>query len=150
VPIFDRLNRTLDDLRKTVLRTCNLPLTDCSLNYCGGLKFVAVYFPVVSTACQEWSEVAFPPPYDRNLYHLRKVNKKLTVSQTLGELDGVPSGVGRIIPLQSEPAKSASSAAAKWTPCVTYRLPGARFTNFQELFLTRILNAILNRIRIDS
>jgi hypothetical protein len=26
---------------------------------------------------------------------------------------------------------------------------GARFTNFQELFLTRILNAILNRIRID-
>jgi hypothetical protein len=27
---------------------------------------------------------------------------------------------------------------------------GARFTNFQELFLTRILNAILNRLRIDS
>jgi hypothetical protein len=26
----------------------------------------------------------------------------------------------------------------------------ARFTNFQELFLTRILNAILNRLRIDS
>jgi hypothetical protein len=30
------------------------------------------------------------------------------------------------------------------------RHPGARFTNFQELFLTRILNAILNRLRIDS
>jgi hypothetical protein len=28
--------------------------------------------------------------------------------------------------------------------------PGARFTNFQELFLTRILNAFLNRLRIDS
>jgi hypothetical protein len=28
--------------------------------------------------------------------------------------------------------------------------PGARFTNFQELFLTRILYAILNRLRIDS
>jgi hypothetical protein len=27
---------------------------------------------------------------------------------------------------------------------------GARFTNFQELFFTRILNAILNRLRIDS
>jgi hypothetical protein len=27
---------------------------------------------------------------------------------------------------------------------------GARFTNFQELFLTQILNAILNRLRIDS
>jgi hypothetical protein len=27
---------------------------------------------------------------------------------------------------------------------------GARFTNFQELFLTRILNAILNQLRIDS
>jgi translation initiation factor RLI1 len=27
--------------------------------------------------------------------------------------------------------------------------PGARFTNFHELFLTRILNAILNRLRID-
>jgi hypothetical protein len=27
---------------------------------------------------------------------------------------------------------------------------GARFTNFQEIFLTQILNAILNRIRIDS
>jgi hypothetical protein len=26
---------------------------------------------------------------------------------------------------------------------------GAQFTNFQELFLTRILNAILNRLRID-
>jgi hypothetical protein len=26
----------------------------------------------------------------------------------------------------------------------------ARFTNFQELFLTRILNAILNRLKIDS
>jgi hypothetical protein len=26
----------------------------------------------------------------------------------------------------------------------------ARFTNFQELFLTRILNAIVNRLRIDS
>jgi hypothetical protein len=30
------------------------------------------------------------------------------------------------------------------------RTPGARFTNFQELFLTQILNAILNRLRIDS
>jgi hypothetical protein len=28
--------------------------------------------------------------------------------------------------------------------------PGARFTNFQELFITRILNAILNRLRIHS
>jgi hypothetical protein len=28
--------------------------------------------------------------------------------------------------------------------------PGARFTNFQELFLTRILNAILNRLTINS
>jgi hypothetical protein len=27
---------------------------------------------------------------------------------------------------------------------------GALFTNFQELFLTQILNAILNRLRIDS
>jgi hypothetical protein len=27
---------------------------------------------------------------------------------------------------------------------------GARFTNIQETFLTRILNAILNRLRIDS
>jgi hypothetical protein len=27
---------------------------------------------------------------------------------------------------------------------------GSRFTNIQELFLTRILNAILNRLRIDS
>jgi hypothetical protein len=27
---------------------------------------------------------------------------------------------------------------------------GARFTNFQELFLTQILNTILNRLRIDS
>jgi hypothetical protein len=27
---------------------------------------------------------------------------------------------------------------------------GARFTKFQELFLTRILNAILNRLTIDS
>jgi hypothetical protein len=28
--------------------------------------------------------------------------------------------------------------------------PGARFTNVKELFLTRILNAILNRLRIVS
>jgi hypothetical protein len=27
---------------------------------------------------------------------------------------------------------------------------GARFTNVEELFLTQILNAILNRLRIDS
>jgi hypothetical protein len=27
---------------------------------------------------------------------------------------------------------------------------GTRFINFQELFLTRILNAILNRLRINS
>jgi hypothetical protein len=32
----------------------------------------------------------------------------------------------------------------------SYQKPGARFTNFQELFLTWILNAILNRLRIDS
>jgi hypothetical protein len=28
--------------------------------------------------------------------------------------------------------------------------PGTGFTNFQELFHTQILNAILNRIRIDA
>jgi hypothetical protein len=33
---------------------------------------------------------------------------------------------------------------------VKFHISGARFTNFQELFLTRILNAILNRLRIDS
>jgi hypothetical protein len=28
--------------------------------------------------------------------------------------------------------------------------PGARFTNLQDSFLTRILDAFLNRLRIDS
>jgi hypothetical protein len=34
--------------------------------------------------------------------------------------------------------------------CGIVGLAGMGFTNFLELFLTRILNAILNRLRIDS
>jgi hypothetical protein len=43
------------------------------------------------------------------------------------------------------PAAAAQSSDFEMVPT-----PGARFTNFQELFLTRILNAILKRLRINS
>jgi hypothetical protein len=45
---------------------------------------------------------------------------------------------------------TATAATGTATAATRSTRTGARFTNFQELFLTRILNAILNRLRIDS
>jgi hypothetical protein len=42
------------------------------------------------------------------------------------------------------------SRIKRWAFGASVAKTGARFTNFYELFLTRILNAILNRLIVDS
>jgi hypothetical protein len=69
-----------------------------------------------------------------------------------------PAGTTLISKRRLSLAPSYSGWLSGYRRCLTRRWPrfdhqsqpGARFTNFQELFLTQIINAILNRLRIDS
>jgi hypothetical protein len=68
------------------------------------------------------------------------------------DLEYVPAGVSSDSdsPATDNRAASGVSPMATATDPEVVSNPGARFNNFPEIFLTLILNAILNRLRIDS